>query len=270
MRCKVACDRPRQGANTRLQEDMGRRFVVLRHRFMRKCRIALHDPKRDLGIAVERRVLHEHPALFLREVRCMAHGVVVVVRCKRCLRTEPADVRETLGRASLRHKDMGKQPKDLCRPCDTAPVVAVCRRDERDLAQAVALLRLREVLIRHRTRGEPEVLCKIACDSITRPESLERVQSETSALVLHREPPEPQHRRKPFEIGERCRRIHRQTFVKRDRTRCHICAKRRDIRACTVRMCQLYRLDRFIHRNFLPINRIPTLFFHYNTRTQDW
>ena len=106
---------------------------------MCKCRIALHDPERDLGIAVKRRILHEHPALFLREIRRMAHGVVIVVRCKRCLRTKSANVREAFGRAALGHKDMGEHAEDLRRPRDAAPMVAVRRRDERDLAQLLAV-----------------------------------------------------------------------------------------------------------------------------------
>ena len=243
MRGKIARDRPRQRADTRLQKDVGRHVVVLLHRLMCERGVALHDPTRDLRIAVKRRILYEHPAALLREIRCMAYGVIVVVRCKRCLRTEPADVCQTLGRAALWHKDMGKQSEDLRRPRDAASVVSVCRRHERDLAQLFAVLRLREVLVGHLALGESETLREIACDRIARPKPLERVQAEPSALILDCEPPEPQSRRETFEIGKRCRGVVRQPLMERNRTRRHTGVERGDIRTRTVRMREMYRLD---------------------------
>ena len=219
--------------------------------------VALHDPTRDLRIAVKRRVLHEHPAALLREIRCMAHGVIVVVRCKRCLRTEPADVRQTLGRAALGHKDMGKQAEDLRRPRDAASVVAVRRRHERDLAQLVAVLRLREVLVGHLALGESETLREIACDRVARPEPLERVQPKPPALILDCDPSKSEPRRKTFEIGKWCRYVVRQLLMERNRTRCCARIECHDIHARVVRMREMYRLDGFVHRRFLPTIIVP-------------
>ena len=257
MRGKIARDCPRQRADPRLQKDVCWHVIVLLHRLMCERGVALHDPTRDLRIAVKRRVLHEHPAALLRKIRCMAHGVIVVVRCKRCLRTEPADVRQTLGRAALGHKDMSKQAKDLRRPRDAASVVAVRRRHERDLAQLFTVLRLRKVLIGHRALREPQILREIACDRIARPEPLERVQPKPTALILDRKPPEPQPRRKAFEVGKRCRCVVRQPLMKRGCTRRHAGVERSDIRTRAVRMHEMYRLDGFIHRRFLPTIIVP-------------
>ena len=159
---------------------------------MGKCRVALHDPLRPFRVTAERRVLHEHPALFLCHLRGIAHGIVIVVGGERRLCAEPADVRQTLGRAALRHKDMRKNPEQFRCPRDTAPVIAVRRRDESDAAQSLAVLRCTQALIGHLLRGDAQILREIACDGVARAEPLERVQPEPLALILHGDPRQPE------------------------------------------------------------------------------
>ena len=182
----------------------------------------------------------------------MTHSVIVVVRRKRRLRAEPANVRQTLGRAALGHEYVRKEPEQLCRPRDAAPMVAIRRRHERERAQPLAILRLLEILIGHLALGDVEILREIACDRIARPEPLERVQPEPLALILHREPPEPQSLRETPEIGERCRLIVRQTPMKPQRTRRSLRSECGDIRERFLRMYELYCFDRFVHDAFPP------------------
>ena len=192
VRGKVSRDRARQRPDACLQKDMRRPLSVLLHRLMGKRRVALHDPLRPLRIAAERRVLHEHPALFLRHLRGIAHGIVIVVGGERRLRAKSADVCQTLGRAALRHKDMRKNPEQLRRPRNTAPVVAVRRRDEGDAAQPLAVLRCTQALIGHLVLRDAQILREIARDGVARAEPLERVQPEPLALILHGDPRQPE------------------------------------------------------------------------------
>ena len=247
MRSKIACNRPRQRADTRLQKDVRRGFVPLLRRLLREGRIPLHDPERNLRIALECRVLHEHPALFLRQICCVAHGVIIVVRRKGRLRAESADVCKALCRAALRHKDMGKEPEQLRRPRDTAPMVPVCRRHERDAAQLLAVLRPFHVLIAQRPLGQSQNLCEICRDRIARAKTLKRIQTEPLALVLHHDSAEPQIRRETFQIGQRGRLICGQAPVKSHRVRRSLCPERRDICARSLGMQVLYCLDGFVH-----------------------
>ena len=131
-------------------------------------------------------------------------------------------------------------------------MVSVRRRHERDLAQLIAVLWLCEVLVGHLALGESETLREIACDRIARPEPLERVQPKPTALILDCKPPEPQSCRETFEIRKRCRCVVRQPLMERNRTRRHAGVKRSDIRTHAIRMREMYRLDGFVHRRFLP------------------
>ena len=242
VRGKVSRNRARQRPDARLQEDMRRHLSVLLHRLMGKRRVALHDPLRPLRVAVERRVLHEQPALFLRHLRCIAHGIIIVVGGKRCLCTESANVRQTLRGAALRHKDTGKQPKELCRPRHTAPVVAVRCRDEGDAAQPLTVLRCAQALIGHLLRGDAKILRETARDGIARAEPLERIQPEPLALILHGDPRQPERLCELPEVGERRRLVRRQCPMKRLHTRRCLCTVGREIclRRCIMReMCRL-------------------------------
>ena len=222
---------------------MRRHLSVLLHRLMGKRRVALHDPLRPLRVTAERRVLHEHPALFLCHLRRIAHGIVIVVGGERRLRAKSADVCQTLGRAALRHKDMRKNPEQLRRPRDTAPVVAVRRRDEGDATQPLAVLRCTQALIGHFVCGDAQILREIARDGVARAEPLERVQPEPLALILHGDPRQPEGPCEMPEVGERRRLVRRQRPMKRLHTRRCLCAVGGDIclRLCTMR--EMSRLD---------------------------
>ena len=217
MRRKISRDRARQRADARLQEDVCRELSVFLRRFRGERRISLHDPERDLRVAVERRVLHQHPALLLCHRRRMAHRIIVVVCRERGLCAEAANVREALGRAALGHKNVCKETEQLRRPCNAAPVIAVRRRDEDDIAETLAVRRLLQVLIGHLALGQTQILREITRHGITRPEGLERM------------PPDAKRCRKPHEICERGRLIPRNSPMELCRTRGGLLTECRDI-----------------------------------------
>ena len=145
-------------------------------------------------------------------------------------------------------------------------MVAVGRRHEGNAAQTLTVLRFLERLVRHLTLRQIEVLRKVACDGVARPQPFECIQPEPLALVLHCNPPETETCRKAFEIGKRCRLVHGQTPMERNGTRCRPRTERGDVREFAVRMGEMHSLDTFVHIT-LPLN-LPWSsvdFLHYST-----
>ena len=87
---------------------------------------------------------------------------------------------------------MRKNPEQLRRPRNAAPVVAVRRRDEGDAAQPLAVLWCAQALIGHLLLRDAQILREIARDGVARAEPLERVQPEPLALILHGDPRQPE------------------------------------------------------------------------------
>ena len=231
---------------------MRRPLAVLLCRLVGKRSISLHDPPRDLGVSLERRILQENPALFPRQCRRVTRGIIIVVGGKGCLRTESADVRQTLGRAAARHEHLREQAEQLRCPCHTAPMVAVRRSDEREPAQTRTHLRLLQAFVGHLLLRETEILHEIPCRRIARTEPLERVQSEPLALVLDRDASEPQALREMPQLTERCRGIGGYTLMKSAGTRRHRCVVCRYIGQSVYIVLTMDCLDRFVHDDSLP------------------
>ena len=124
---------------------------------------------------------------------------------------------------------MCKETEQLRRPCNAAPVIAVRRRDEDDIAETLAVRRLLQVLIGHLALGQTQILREITRHGITRPEGLERIEAKALALILYRKPPDAKRCRKPHEICERGRLIPRNSPMELCRTRGGLLTECRDI-----------------------------------------
>ena len=126
--CEVAHHRAGQTSDTGLHEDMGRTLAVLIPRLVRHGAVALHDPGRDLLIALPGGILHHDAVLgLLRELRGLPHALIIVHLGDPGLRVLRLDVIQPRHRGALRHDDDGLLMELIRCPGDAPSVVSVGR-----------------------------------------------------------------------------------------------------------------------------------------------
>ena len=186
---EISLDRPGERADAGLYEYMGRTFasviVELIVRFHCHGAVPLHDPGRDLLVAVPRGILHHDAVLcLLCHGVCHAHTFIVIVIFDRCLSSLSEDVVQPCLRSALWHEDNRLLSQLVCRPGDSAAVVAVCRGEKGRLAEFLSELFRSEYIIwklRHVFSG---LLRYVTRHGERSAQHFEGIESETIRLIL--------------------------------------------------------------------------------------
>ena len=211
-----ACER----AHASLDKDVGG-TVDLKLAQLVRClgghgAVALHNPRRDLGVALPRGVLHDHAMLgLLGLLGSKAHAVVVVELLDRDLGTLLGDVVEAGLRGALGHVHHSVLVQAVGSPCHAATVVAIGCGEEGRVAKVVLELVGREVVkvaVRHVAAG---LLRDVACHGKGAAKHLERVEAKAVALVLHVETAQAKTAGHAGEVGERSHGVLREALVER-------------------------------------------------------
>src|SRR5690606_40213273 len=98
-------------------------------------RVALHNPAGHVLVALPRRIRDDLPAVLLGVDHDLAHGVVVCAVHDAHLRTVAGDGVDARLRGELVHVDHRAQMQGVGRPGHAAPVVAVGRGGEGEVAE---------------------------------------------------------------------------------------------------------------------------------------
>ena len=236
-------------SDTCLQEDVGRFLAVqLPQCFQRHGRVALHDPPRDVLIALPCGILHHDPAVFLCTAVGMAHGIVIIhVRDGR-IGAKCLNVVQTLRRAPLWHKYHALLAEPVGSPCDTAAVVAVCCGDKGKLTQLLAYLAAGDARIRKRVNILAQTAGDIVANTVASAQHLEGVQPKAVAFIFDVNPLDAQMSGEIIQLCERRLAVFRKTAVKGQRFFClsqtECDGRRQRVRGSTR---AVYDLERFFH-----------------------
>ena len=170
--------------------------------------VALHDPARDLLVAIPGGVLHDHAVLGLGGLGGgHAHAVVVVDVLDRDLGALLGDVVEPRLRRALGHVHDGLLVQLVCRPGDAAAVVAVGGREKGGLTEVGAELVAREVVVGHLGDVLAHLLGDVARHGKRAAQHLEGVEAKAVALVLDEEAAEAKSGGHAVKPGERRHRV---------------------------------------------------------------
>ena len=176
--------------------------------------VALHDPARNLLIAIPGRILHNHAVLGLGGLlRSKADAVIVVQVLDRDLGAFLRDVVVARLRRALRHVHDGLLMEALRCPGDAAAMVAVRRREERGLAEVMGKLVGRQVVEVHLGDVLAGLLCDVAGHSKGAAEHLEGVEAEAVGLILDKEAAQAQTLCHAGKVGQGRHRILREALV---------------------------------------------------------
>ena len=155
-------------------------------RFKEHGGVALHDPCGDIFIAGPRGILYQEPAVFLRQLCRIAHGIVIrqVGDGDIGIADLPDGLRPDLYGAS-RHEHMGAAAQHSRSPRDTPSVVSVRGGDELHAGDPVPIFRGLQRVHGGDAVIQPQLPAHHPEQSVQPAQRLKGVEAEARGLVFH-------------------------------------------------------------------------------------
>ena len=211
---KIARHRSRHRADARLQKHMRGRALHLLVRLQRHGQVALHDPQRDLRVAIPGGVLHKHPTGGLGGLpRGQAHAGVVIHIFHAHFSPEGADVVYAAVRRAFGHAHDGPATYLPRRPGYAAAMVAVCGGKKHRVLQRLAAGAAGERRIGDFICFQALAGGNVAGNGVRSAQNLEGVQPEARRFVLDPKPAQAKARRQGAQFYKRRGSVKGETLM---------------------------------------------------------